>query len=287
MPRKRRDLSSSDTFHVLNRGIDDQDIFSIEDDWRFFEHLLGRAVEEGGIRIHAYALMSNHFHLVVGSVGSDLSGVMRDLQRRHASWFNRRTQRRGPLFEPRFVDVPIASKRQFHAATRYVHRNPIDIVGADALSAYRWSSLPAYLGRRQAPSWLCTAVLGAEIDGTTYLERVLEPSVDDLMAAGRRQPSISSSIHAIVCGVRKVLGNAADPAIDGDRLTALLVRDLRAADIVDMAAESGVSPAVVRQRAREAASLCHECAEARILRQAALEATLGFVTSAGLDRFEQ
>lgn len=258
----------------MNRGIDSQDIFSIDDDWRFFEHLLGRAVDEGGVRLHAYSLMSNHFHLVLDPNDSDLSGVMRDLQRRHATWFNQRTKRRGPLFEPRFVDVPITSEHQFHAATRYVHRNPIDIVGDARLAAYRWSSLPVYIGRRSAPPWLHTDVLAAETDPSTYLERVLEPSVDDIVGSARRRAHISTSVDAIKIGVRSVLDAAPGTFIDEQRLAALLVRELRAGDIVECAARWEVSPAIVRQWAREAALMCREYPDIAHLRSAALAATL-------------
>ena len=73
MPRKLRDLDSSEWFHVFNKGSDGQDIFSLDGDHHLFEELVGAAARRTGLEVHVYALMSNHFHFLVRAPGGVLS----------------------------------------------------------------------------------------------------------------------------------------------------------------------------------------------------------------------
>ena len=134
MPR-RAGLHESTYFHVFNRGVDRQDIFADDRDQVLFEQLLADAVDETGIAIHAYSLMTNHFHAVIEADGDQLSDAMHRIGRTYAVCFNRTTGRTGPLCEGRFGAIPITSSEMLAVEGRYVHRNPVDIVGVRALEA--------------------------------------------------------------------------------------------------------------------------------------------------------
>ena len=173
MARTQRDFTSSDLHHVTNRGVDGMDIVGIDDDRYYFEWVLGETNRRTGLIIDAYALMSNHFHVLVDVVDcDDPSGAMQWMQSKYASWYNVRTERTGPLFGSRFFSKPIDDDAQYLQTARYIHRNPIDIVGTRGLVSYRWSSLGPVVKARTGPGWL-------RIDQ-------LERRLDECLASARR-----------------------------------------------------------------------------------------------------
>ena len=152
MPRRPRDLDSSTWFHVTNRGYDRHDIFHTDRDRLLFEALMVEAFDRHRVTLHAYALMTNHFHLLVECADGDVSSAVQRMTARYAAAFNDRRRRTGPLFTGRFWSGPIMSEEQRFVSGLYVHRNPLAFVPPAALSAYRWSSLGCYTGRRARPS---------------------------------------------------------------------------------------------------------------------------------------
>ncbi|MFT6762324.1 MAG: putative transposase [Candidatus Aldehydirespiratoraceae bacterium] len=163
MPR-RHGLDQSTFFHVFNRGVDRQDVCTADSDRPYFEQLLADTVAETALRIHAYSLMSNHFHPILEAQGPDLSDAMWRISRGYPLRYNRAAERSGLLFEGRFGSVPITTDEMLMVEGRYVHRNPIDIVGAAALLTYRFSSLSTYAGCQDGPEWLTTDLLSAPFD---------------------------------------------------------------------------------------------------------------------------
>jgi len=170
MPRPLRPDLHGSWFHVINRGADRQDIFSCDADRLHFENLLASAVTKQGIELHAYALMSNHFHLLLHCPAGGLSATMKQVQSIYVESYNHHHGRSGPMFEGRFTSYLVQSATARHLTGRYIHRNPLDIVPSSALAAYRWSSLAAYTGHRDAPDWLCTGELKSLFsDSEAYL----------------------------------------------------------------------------------------------------------------------
>ena len=138
----------------MARGVDRQPIFVDDHDRLEFGRLLGVAVRHHGIEVHAYCLMTNHVHLFVRCPSANLSDAMQWLFSLYARFINDRHERVGHLFGDRFCSRAVARERYRTNVVRYIHRNPIDIVGAASLEGYRWSSLRTYLGHRQRPDWL-------------------------------------------------------------------------------------------------------------------------------------
>ncbi len=96
----------------MNRGADRQDVFVADADFGRFEWLLGDAATACGVEVHAYCLMSNHFHLLLHCPVAGLSEVMQSVQFRYAQWFNHRYDRDGPLFRGRFRSVLVDNDEQ-------------------------------------------------------------------------------------------------------------------------------------------------------------------------------
>ena len=141
--------------HVMNRGRRKELIFFSDSDRLSFLELLARICERYGIRINAYCLMGNHYHLLIQAPEGRLSEAMRYLDSVYTLRFNRRHDLDGPLFRGRFRSKLVDSDGYLECVVRYVHRNPIDLPGIKTLEDYRWSSYPAFLaGPSYWPSWL-------------------------------------------------------------------------------------------------------------------------------------
>jgi len=165
MPRTPRRPSEYDWHHVLNRGVDRASVFFDDRDRVDFLRVLADACERSGVEVHAYCLMTNHYHLMVRAPLTVLAAAMHRLGTTYTRHVNDRWERDGPLFSGRFHSVPIADEHQLLQCFRYIHRNPLPIVGEERLDAYRWSSHRCYLGLRRSPHWLQTDQLSRRFDG--------------------------------------------------------------------------------------------------------------------------
>src|SRR5262249_29218504 len=92
-------------YHVTSRGNERKAIFRDDTDREKFLELTGRAVEQFGIRVHAYVLMSNHYHLLIETPRGGLNRALRYLNGVYTQVFNRRHKRVGHLFQGRYKAI--------------------------------------------------------------------------------------------------------------------------------------------------------------------------------------
>ena len=144
-----------------------------------FENLIGETVTVCDVEVHAYALMSNHFHFLIRDPNGELSGFIQYLAGQYAAAYNIRTRRHGPLFEGRFCSVPILDERHLIIEARYVERNPLAFVTPSWLAAYAHSSLGVSIGKRQGPALLTTDETSPRVSGVDYLDFVLADHTSD------------------------------------------------------------------------------------------------------------
>ena len=155
-------------YHVMSRGNRGDGIFADDDDHRRFLSCLGESCKKTGWMVHAYVLMSNHYHLLLETPEANLVAGMRWLQGVYAQRFNSRHRLRGHLFQGRYKALLIdpESKDHFLAVSSYIHLNPArtGLQGGfrGPLREYEWSSFPQYLGPASwRAAWLSVdAVLG-------------------------------------------------------------------------------------------------------------------------------
>lgn len=112
-------------YHVTTRGNDGMDIYLDVADRHLFLALLDRIADESAWVLHAWCLMTNHFHLVVENRQANLSAGMHRLNGLYARWFNERHERSGHVFGNRFSAKPIKDDRQLYNTAEYVFDNPV------------------------------------------------------------------------------------------------------------------------------------------------------------------
>ncbi len=150
-------------YHVYFRGLNKQEIFRDEADYKvfvsFFDRYLTRAQRRspfgvyphlrGRVELLCYCLMPNHVHLLLYQIESAaMSQLMRGLLTSYSRYFNNKYRRSGPLFETRYKASYIDSETYLVHITRYIHMNP------RYWKRYRYSSIQFYLGVTPAPEWL-------------------------------------------------------------------------------------------------------------------------------------
>jgi REP-associated tyrosine transposase len=149
MPRGPRLDAPGVLHHVMARGIDRQAIFRDDQDREDLLRRLSDLVRDHQLKIFAWALMSDHFHLLVQTGQRPLEFSMRSLLTGFATVFNRRYGRVGHLFQNRYKSVVCEVERYFLELVRYIHLNPLRggiVPDFDALDEYPYTGHSALLG---------------------------------------------------------------------------------------------------------------------------------------------
>ena len=154
MARQLRIQYEGAIYHLMSRGDRREEIFRDDVDRKRFLEALGAACQKTGWQVHAYCLMSNHFHLVVETPRANLVEGMKWLLGTYTIRFNRRHKLSGHLFAGRYKSLLIDGETPGYLRTLcdYVHLNPVRarVLGRrEQLQKYRWSSYPVYLRDRQ------------------------------------------------------------------------------------------------------------------------------------------
>ena len=121
MPRQARLDAPGTLHHVIGRGIEGTKIFRGPEDREDFLTRLGDLCAEGAWRVYAWALLDNHFHLLVRSGERGLAQSMRRLLTGYVVNFNRRHRRYGHLFQNRYKSIVCEAERYLLEVTRYIH----------------------------------------------------------------------------------------------------------------------------------------------------------------------
>jgi putative transposase len=161
MPRRLRLEFSGACYHVTNRGNYRQPIFATDGAAHSFQACLDEVGTSHGWRVHAYSIMSNHFHLVLETPEPNLSDGMQWLQSTWARRFNNYRGVTGRPFQGRFHTKSIEPGYVVAQVAHYVHLNPVEagLVPVERVGEYLWSSLRQF-PRRDRPKWLeATTVL--------------------------------------------------------------------------------------------------------------------------------
>ena len=185
-------------YHVTARGNERRRIFADDKDRGRFVELLAEWVERFGLRLHAYVLMDNHYHLLVETPHANLSQAMQWLGVSYTTWFNRRHGRVGHLFQGRFKAMILEAESAAVEVGRYLHLNPVRVgrlgLGKTAqrraalgmtdrpdaklvaerlerLRRYPWSSYRAYAGGAKKPEWLTMRTVLEMSGGRSWSER--------------------------------------------------------------------------------------------------------------------
>ena len=188
MPRPPRLDFPGALHHATNVGLSNRTVFERAQDVRYFLSRVARAVRRGEILVHAYALLTTHFHLLVGSPLGRLSIAMRRIQAEYSKYFNRTRGRSGPLYERRYFSKVVDSEVYLDNVVRYIDGNAVH-AGLVAKPEWHPSASVFWYVREKRPLWLSQGLLvsralrksGAETFSADLYRRVFAPRFSEGM----------------------------------------------------------------------------------------------------------
>ena len=154
-------------YHVMNRGNNRQKIFLDDADKALFLAFVIEEIERCGWKLHDYALMDNHFHLLIETPEPNLSTGMHRLESTYAQQFNKRHGRTGHLFGGRYKSFLVEGGGYLMEVARYIVLNPVRAGMVAHPRDYAWSSYRAKAGYEDPPPWLT-------MSGLYHFDRDLE-----------------------------------------------------------------------------------------------------------------
>ena len=245
MARKLRLEYEGACYHVINRGNYRKNVFEAKGAAEAFERCLGETCERFGWVIHAYVIMSNHFHLAVETPQPNLSEGMKFLQGTWANRFNRFNRVMGRPFQGRYKALHVEPGHALAQVAHYIHLNPVraKVVESETLGEFRWSSLSWFLEKKGRPAWLCAETVLAEAGGLADTEAGWRKYGEYLAVLAETMPRKREERYAhLLCGPPKTEESASvepktgSPAVlagQGNRIEAL------EAEVASLRAELG------------------------------------------------
>jgi putative transposase len=152
MPRQARLDAPGTLHHVIVRGIERRKIVDDDTDREEFVDRMGRIAQKSETQIYAWALMTNHAHMIIRSGPKGISHFMRRLLTGYAIRYNQRHHRHGHLFQNRYKSIVCEEDTYFQELVRYIHLNPLRaglIESLSQLDRYPWSGHSAIMGRAE------------------------------------------------------------------------------------------------------------------------------------------
>lgn len=142
--RKARVTYTESYHHVMNRGIQGEEIFSDGRAKVYFLEIMEEKSENLKMRIFAYCLMDNHYHLILRNSSGRLSEFMKQLNGQYGIYYRKKKGGRGYVFQNRFKSTLIQKDKYLKMAILYVLLNPVRGRIVEFPWQYRWSRIGEY-----------------------------------------------------------------------------------------------------------------------------------------------
>jgi len=179
-------------YHITARGNEKKDVFRSHKDRERFLFYIASAAERYGAVIHAYCLMSNHFHLLMETPRGNLSEIMQYVNGAYTTYFNVKRKRTGHLFQGRFKSIVVDADEYAMELSRYIHLNPVRAGMVGKPEDHEWSSYRAYVGISASPAWLKTDIILSSFGGKSR-ENTYRAFVEDHLEA-----ECASPLHGVI-----------------------------------------------------------------------------------------
>ena len=178
MPRRPR-IEMAGYYHIVNRGVEQRVVYKDDEDFRTFLDMLCTACALYGVRLHGYALMNNHYHLLIETTQENLSGFMKHVNASYAIYFNRRYKRTGHLWQGRFKSWYVTDESCLYTLISYIENNPVKAKIVKKLGAYKYSSYQAFMEITDAIPCLKDAFVFTDFKDKQERKAFLQSAADE------------------------------------------------------------------------------------------------------------
>mgnify|MGYP001237539186 CR=1 FL=1 len=148
MPRGPRIKSKSGIYHVIQRGVNKQEIFHDDDDFRKYLDILQKYKLKTDLKFYGWCLMSNHVHLLLKEGNETISITMKRIGVSYAAYYNWKYVTTGHLFQGRFKSRNVEHRQSLLKVLRYIHQNPLKAGMVRCMEEWKWSSCLGYYGKQ-------------------------------------------------------------------------------------------------------------------------------------------
>jgi putative transposase len=174
MARRHRELVENGFYHVFNRGISRKHIQFSRHFQELFFNQIALSLKKYSVEIHAYCLMTNHYHLLIKTPDANLDRFMQHFGSGLSRKINMILGGDGALFKSRYRSVRVDSEVYLLQLMKYIHLNPVEAGFVDKPEEYRLSSFPAYIDYDTPKKWLKTDFLCSLFNGIDSLHQFHE-----------------------------------------------------------------------------------------------------------------
>lgn len=152
-------------YHVIQRGLERRNIFASDIDKCKFLSYLDFAYTGYGAIIHSYALIANHYHIILETPQANISKIMHYLNASYAAYYNAKRRRVGPVYQGRYKAILVEQDAYLHQLSRYIHLNPVRVNIVKDPKDYPWSSYRFLVSSNDnPPRWLKTSIILSMFD---------------------------------------------------------------------------------------------------------------------------
>lgn len=206
MPRLSRIDAPGLLQHVIVRGIEKRDIFIDDEDRRDIIRRMAKLLPETGMECFAWALLTNHFHLLLRPLQKPLATFMRRLLTGYAVYFNRRHKRSGHLYQNRYKSIVCERETYFLELVRYIHLNPLRagmVKNLDELDVYPWSGHATLVGNEKLPWQECNEILSFFGDSVGNYRLFIMERIESGDISDHKNPASSIKCSGQVLGSKE------------------------------------------------------------------------------------
>jgi len=208
MPRRARIDASGALHHIICRGIERRKIFRNNTDKDDFVNRLSQVLSETNTPCYAWALLSNHLHLLLRTGNAPIATIMRKVLTGYVVNFNRRHKRYGHLFQNRYKSIICEDDPYLLELTRYIHLNPLRagvVESLEKLNRYQWSGHAVLIGKIER-KWQDTATMLGYL-GNSHEEAIEEYArfIEDGVSQDRRPELVGGGLVRSLGGWSEVV----------------------------------------------------------------------------------
>jgi len=140
MGRRARIELPDAIYHVIQRGNNKEFIFNSSSSKKLLLNILEEAMQEIPYQLLGYAIMDNHYHLMIKRGNAELGRIMQKVNNRYSKIYNKLHERTGHVFEGRYRSILVGDDRYLLSLLQYIHQNPVEVKICKSVEEYPWSS---------------------------------------------------------------------------------------------------------------------------------------------------
>ena len=257
MPRKKR-YQEPGRYHIINRGVERRLIYLEPEDYEFFLYLLLKLTKEYEIIVHAFCLMTNHYHLLLETKQNNLSKAIQFINDKYAKYFNKKYKRSGHLWQDRYKSKYITSEEYLYTLIRYIEYNPIEANITQTVGEYPFTFASLIFNSQEYYPCSNDSLLTQQFDIQTlheYLDSRLSNNELEFLKEKEKQKVVKSAVGIVLKRSKEFEEHFIDVQTKEDRNFAILNAYLDGYTQVDMASYLKLSKSLISKVVKSGDSL--------------------------------